>query len=575
MLMMRIEPTGGPGRSTPEDAISDAAPETSLADPSTRPAVRRAFVLLGALLVVVHVAIAWAARAPGVLTGQDDAEYIALGRSIREGGYNDLFRIDHPVHRTYPPAYPALLAAWGVVAGDPFDRLVALNVLISGASLFLLLVAVRRVSGPTLALLCATLVAINPVLIEFAGEVRSEPAYIFFTLMSLWLLLRGEGAIRWLAGGVAVALLAAATRVVGATLLIAIFGTWVLERRWRLVGGLAAVAVLAVTAWLLWTSRSHDQFIGVSYLAEMRALLRGTRPDSSLLTRMVRSARYYATITVPWYLAIPTVHRTIIDNAIGGLVIWSSIAGGAVALFTKWRPAMLYLGAYALLLLAWVFTVDRFVLPIVPLLIVCSITGAARLGRRVGRRTAVALPAALACILALGAMPRTAALVRRNSPCHVAGAYPPAACMTEAQASYFDALRWIDANLPAGAVLLTSKSGALWLYTGRHVVSYDAAIRQDSAAFIPWLQERGAGWILLNKLHNREPSYLVPLLRANCHSLTVVAEFPPGSTLFAIGGPPPDEGLAACRIIDEYHVTAAQLDVEGRVPDEAPAIRRP
>jgi hypothetical protein len=538
-------------------------------------ASHRPIVLFGVLVVLLHVTLAWAARAPGVLTGQDDAEYIALGRSIRQGGYNDLFRIDAPVHRTYPPAYPALLAAWGSVAGDDFDRLVALNVLISGASLIVLLLAVGRLYGPTLALLCTALVAINPSFIEFAGEVRSEPAYIFFSLMSLWFLVRGKGAARWLAGGIVFALLAAATRVVGATLLVAVFATWVIEKRWRLVGGLAAVAIVAAAAWLFWTSRSQDQFIGVSYLAELRALLRGTRPGSALLPRMIRSARYYATVTVPWYFAIPTVHGTIIDNVIGAFVIWASILGGAILLFRKWRSAILYLCTYALLLLIWVYTVDRFVLPVVPLLIVCSLGGAARLGRAIGRRGVVALPAALASIMAIGAIPRTAALVRHNAACHVTAEYPPANCLTDAQASYFEALRWIDANLPADAVLLTSKPGALWLYTGRRVVPYDAGIRQDTAAFIPWLRERGAGWVLLNKLHNREPSYLVPLLRANCRSLTVAAEFPPGSTLFGIDGDQPDQGRTACRIIDEYDVSGMRLEVETRVRDGPPAVRRP
>ena len=509
-----------------------------------------------------------------MLTGQDDAEYIALSRSIRQGGYNDLFRIDAPAHHTYPPAYPALLAAWGAVAGDDFDRLVARNVLISGAALVVLLIAVRRASDPTFAYLCTALVAINPTLIEFAGEIRSEPSYMFFALLSLYLLMRAEGRARWLAGGMVFALLAAATRVVGATLLVAVIATWVLEKRWRLVGGFAAAAIVAGAAWLYWTSRSHDQFIGVSYLAELRALLGGTPPDSNLLQRMIRSARYYATITVPWQFAIPTVRGTAIDNAAGAFVLWITIPAGAVVLFRKWRPAILYLGAYALLLLVWVFTVDRFVLPVVPLLIVCSIVGASRLGRGLGRRGNVVVPAALASVLALGAIPRVAALVRHNGSCHVEGRYPPATCMTEAQASYFEALRWIDANLPADAVLLTAKPGALWLYTGRRVVSYDAGIRQDSTAFIPWLRESGAGWVLLNKLHNREPSYLVPLLRANCRSLTVVAEFPPGTTLFGIDGEPSDQGRAACSIVGDYDVSAVQLDVEPRLQNRVPAVRR-
>jgi hypothetical protein len=83
-------------------------------------AARRAKVVVGLVLLaaLAHMALAWASRNPGFMTGQDDAQYLLLGQSIRGGGYHELFRVDRPVHALYPPGYAAMLAVWGLLVGD-------------------------------------------------------------------------------------------------------------------------------------------------------------------------------------------------------------------------------------------------------------------------------------------------------------------------------------------------------------------------------------------------------------------------------------------------------------------------
>jgi len=419
---------------------------------------------------------------------------------------------------------------------------------------------VRRLLDERLALLATAVAAVNPWLIEFAGEIRSEPSYILFSLLGLLLLAPGEASRGRSAGGAIAAGMTVATRTVGATLLVAIVADWFAAKRWRLLAGSLGILAVAAAGWYLWASRSADPFVGVSYLAEVRALWRGSSVSPPLPERIVRSGRYYATDAIPWLLALPSRAGTLIDNVVGVGVLWLSVLAGAVALLRRWRIAVLYLVAYGALLTVWLFAVDRFALPIVPLLLVFALAGAQALGRRAGERTGVVAAGVVTFLLLAGAAPRTSALLRRNRSCHAGGAYPLPACLTTEQASYFDALRWIDGHLPEDAVLLTSKPGALWLYTGRLSVSYDAAIRMDSTDFLPGVRRDGAGWILLNKLHNREPTYLLPLMRANCRSLRLVASFPPASLLFSIDGIAPDE--TGCASLDEYAKDLGGLEIE-------------
>ena len=69
--------------------------------------------LAAAALVLLHAVLCWLARPAGILTGQDDVEYLVLGQALREGSYHLLFRVDAQLHAQYPPGYPAMIAVWG------------------------------------------------------------------------------------------------------------------------------------------------------------------------------------------------------------------------------------------------------------------------------------------------------------------------------------------------------------------------------------------------------------------------------------------------------------------------------
>jgi hypothetical protein len=528
-------------------------------------------------LVSLHGALAWIAREPGVLTGQDDTEYMLLAESLLDGGYNDLFRVDSPPHRTYPPVYPAALAAWGTFAGRGFDSLVTLNVAVSAAALLVLFGVLRRLTGDALALTTVALLAINPGLIRLAGGIRSEPLFMLLTLVALAALLPADAAraampgaaeseprtgrrreATWLVITIGAALLATLTRSVGVTVMAAIGLHWLLlQKRWTLVAVPAAVATIAVAAWLAWTALGTEQFVGSSYMAELRVLWTGTEWTGPLPGRALRWTRLYLVHGLPTALALPAIPGTTVDNLVQLTCFGAAGAVGLTVLLKRWRAAALWIIVYASFLAIWLFYVDRFVVPVAPLLVASVLIGAHTTGRRVGQRAGVALPAAAALILAVGATVMTASLLRERTGCDRGGRYPDPACMSEDQRSYFDALRWIDANTPADAVFLTAKPGALYVYTGRRSIAFDRSAREPEPTFIEFVRDAGAEWILLGSLHNQEPARLAGRMKINCERLRVAAVFPPRTWLFRIeeGG---TDDAGACVAIDAY--TAATAD---------------
>ncbi len=545
---------------------------------------RIAFALLLAALVA-HALLAWLARDPGILTGQDDVEYIVLGQSLRHGGYHLLFRSDPPARAQYPPGYPVLLALWGGVLGDGYDALVALSLLLSLGSLIVIFLAVRRVADPRLAAAAALVTALNPEFVHFGGAIRSEAAYTLLSLLALYAVLRaagapGEGesagafganasrlpthhAQRWLALAAVAALYASLTRMVGVTLLAALLLHWALEKRWRMVVPIATIGVCAVGAWLVSLALGPTLAVGSNYAAELRSLWSGSAFMPPLPRRSLDALAFYATRALPWELSLPSVAGTPIDNVALAMLLAATLGAGAWVLWRRWRPAALYLLCYALLMIVWLWAVERFLLPVVPLLIVTMLLGAAWLAGRV--RQTFALPAALALALLLGISggARSVAQARTNMVCDRSGDLPPASCLFTDQKSYFEALRWIRANTPPDAHLLAVKSGALYRYTGRQAVSWARALSQDSASFLPWLQQRGAAWILLGSLELMEPARLVDLVAANCRQLAVAEVFPPRTWLFRVPAEvTPEQADASCAAVAAYRRENAHRDFE-------------
>ena len=66
---------------------------------------------IAAIFLAGFVVLAWLQRVPSLTTANDDATYVLLARSLRDGGFNSIHLVGAPIHTKYPPVFPVLLAA--------------------------------------------------------------------------------------------------------------------------------------------------------------------------------------------------------------------------------------------------------------------------------------------------------------------------------------------------------------------------------------------------------------------------------------------------------------------------------
>ncbi|MGH7665484.1 MAG: glycosyltransferase family 39 protein [Gemmatimonadaceae bacterium] len=522
-------------------------------------------VVLVASILIMHAALALFRQPPGVLTGHDDAVYLSLARSVTAWGYDDLFLLGQPAHQKYPPAYPALLAIWQGVAGTSHGAATALSTVLSVSTLALTYAAVRRVWSTTIALVTLAALALNPLLVLHAGRVATEIPFAFFTMGALLALAGPHPSRRMLAVAAIAAILAALTRTAGVALLLAILLHWVLERRWAAAGGLGVASMATVGSWLAWTAVAPARVDGSSYIADLAHVAPHASLTDFLFDRVVmRPIEYLGWELLP-ILPVPGIPGTPIENAAFAIVMTGGLLAGVVVLWRRWRVAALYLMGYAVLLVFWPWQQDRYLVPLLPLIVPGLLIGLFAIARtlRMPRPKVLGFVFA-AVIIATGAWQNTR-FADRYPGCDGDVVTPDLACLSPDQASFFRAIEYLRSHVPADAVVLSAKPATVYHYTGHRSVGRDAKVL-DANDLLRQLRESRDSHVLLGSILADEPRVMAVQLQAICGALDATAAFPPRTYLFAVrrADAGPADGRA-CAAVSAYRVANAEFDYESAV----------
>ena len=349
-----------------------------------------ALALLGAALILARGVV----YGPGM--HWDSIGYISIARNLLEGnGFANLNRAGN--YAIQPPLYPLLLTAASFGVFDPKDVAGPLNAAIFGLTIFFAGQYLRRrLQNPFLVIGACIALMLSIPLTRIAAYALSEPLFILFTLLALLQIDRFlDGGQRSVLIGAAVfTALALLTRYVGVVLIVSMLPALLLLRpafpwrqrlRSRAVYGLIALPPLAL--WMLsnrllvghWTgARMPPQYDfptalyhTFSDLSRWPLLLEEGlgpgRPVAAFLTGII----LLVLTVVVGFLAI-RLARSRVETAarsaersfaLGAALALAYLAGiltAAVVTFVDPLCCRMTAPAYLPLLLAAVFTLDRF-----------------------------------------------------------------------------------------------------------------------------------------------------------------------------------------------------------------------
>ncbi len=512
-----------------------------------------------AAAVVLHLVLGLLLYEPILFSGGDNAGYMILAESLREGlGYLDLHLPDTPVHTKYPPLYPAVLAVLGWVGGLQLFKLASLAMTAGAVALT---AGLGREGRPALAALAAaTLMAVNPVLLDYAHWVLSEAPFVLLVTATLWLAVRTEpsgsgegdrdGAARPGGDGpgvdrraAAVPLLAAAaffTRTAGLALLLAVVLAPALRRRWRRAAWAGAVTAAAAGGWALFQGAAAPE--RARYLTEFLMVnpyepSAGTVGIAGLIERTARNFWSYVSTVLPASIA---GFRGPAGTAasLGGLALAGAAAAGWLRRCLRGvGTPELFTFLYAGLISAWptVWVDRRFLLPLLPLLLLYALEAARSAGRRVGRGreepdaegraeaspedagegTARAGTVGVVLLVLLLAAPAVVH-VGRTAPERVrclSGWRAGSPCVAPAQASFYAAARWTRENTPADAVVANRKPRIFYWIARRRGDVYPYS--SEPTVVISGLEAMGADYVVVDAISGTTVRYLVPAVEAH------------------------------------------------------------
>lgn len=509
------------------------------------------------MLVSVHVVLAWTARSPGISWGEDDAEYVILGREILNGSYAERWDVDAPAHARLPPAFPALLSITSALFGENVTAYTVLVLICSAASIVLFFSVVRRHFGDAVALLVTGLTAINTMAVSDAGYIMAEAPFRFWATLTLWAASRENPRSQDLFLAGASAVIAALTRSIGVTIIVALALHWVLERRWKAVALLAAGSI-PVGLWFFWTVIAPDPGERALYLHTVISAVEheaaGTQdsPWIALVKRITSAVLAYARTHVPVSLSFFGLKANPIDNYAWAALAFLTVPLGLRIAWQRWRLLVLLLGFYGAGLAAWPWLYGRFVSPVTSMLLAIIFVGAAHLLHQRGERTRRVVLAGIASLFVVGSIQSGLPTLRAMLACDRTRPLESPSCFTDDRRGLLQLAAYVRERTPADALFFVPKEGAFYLHSDRRTVRENRFLRAPADSLGPLLRRSGVSYTVITPIGINVHSHNALVAKA-CREFEKVATFDGDAILLRLReNGPIDHEDETCQLIAEW-----------------------
>jgi len=559
------------------------------------PPDRRRFVLIAGLLAVISAGVLASVATPAPHSGGDNAGYLSLAHALVSGeGYTELWDPAHPPHTKYPPIFPLLLSGLMLAGVSGWLGFKLMMAGLTSASVLLVFAWICRRTGPLLAAAVAAATVFSAGWLDTSRWILSEPSFLAFTFLTLWAAeragLKAQGwagaqdiskgdhrassEIFWLAlaGGAASA--AVFTRASGLPLLLAVAGSLVLARRLRAFVTLGLCLILPITWWLT-RAAGQGAYVSEFWMQNPYEPDLGTIGWLDLPVRAWANLELYVGTVLPteWWGGATGATPLFLGVPLFGLASWGWVervrrGPGVAELF-----APLYFG----LILVWpeVWSGNRFLLPLYPLILLYAGSSVLRIGRRAGPTGAAIMGAIAFLVLLIPALPGWLSIASEASQCRViARSGDPLRCQGTGMTEFRDAAAWAGVNLPADAVVLSRKPRVFYLFGGPSGVVFP--FTRDPDRFLDEADRVGAGYLLLDHIDTVSLFYLPAILStrplAFCHRTGWRSGSGPGTELFRIL--PPEERITGgdllelppCVDFDPQRIEGSPAIDGGRIP---------
>ncbi|MGB3180668.1 MAG: hypothetical protein WBB45_04725 [Cyclobacteriaceae bacterium] len=320
----------------------------------------------------------------------DNANYYMLGKALAEGeGYVSLRSAEKAAHNHFPPGYPVLIAGVTSIFGDAFTTVKIFNgLLLAGSAGLLFFIGLHLTRLPALSAVASVFLVLNAYVLQFASMMMSELPFIFFSLFTFYLFLKlldQQGKLLrspYFYLTLLCLIMTYYIRAQGVALLGAMILALAIRKRFLPAVVMTVALVAAVAPWMVRSSNlGGNSYVKQLFSKNPYAPQEGMAEVGDFTDRILNNFSRYITTEIPESIFPSLVVNYRAEVGIGGWLLGIIIAAIIIyGLFSiprlKWFTVAYVFFTMGILMLwphVWVGT--RFMLPLVPFLLLAGLFG--------------------------------------------------------------------------------------------------------------------------------------------------------------------------------------------------------
>jgi hypothetical protein len=476
------------------------------------------------LYVCIYVLLSIVLFDPKLHIGGDNARYIILAESIVSGkGYKDMYLPEEPPHTQYPPGFPLLLALPILVFGSNVIIMKFIVLFTGIGALFFMYKICESLFKEKVTIVMPFYLSI-PIFITFNHWLLSEMPFLCFTFGALYFLLNarsGKGVYYYIS--FVFALYAFFIRTVGISLIIAMLLFLVLNRQYKYCGIFLLIFLAAAVPWQI---RNATVQHGPGYIDQLLAkapdLIESDRVGLfDLMVRARNNFVYYFLLKLPQTLLASAKLPSVLSMLGGSIFIVLTVIGFIKRM--RDRSVIEYYFLFGVpLLLCWpyVWATERFLLPILPLLVIYIYFGLFWLGEKIKLTNFVRVVTAIFIFLnVLSIFSQARASVSHNIEYLKGDKY---AGYPRDWRNYFEIIESIKRDIPEDKIIMARKPEFVYLLADHKSFIYpfsknynevSNAIKRSDYIIIDnldWLSRTTKAYLL--PVLQREPEHYRPIM---------------------------------------------------------------
>jgi hypothetical protein len=475
------------------------------------------------ITIVIYVVLAILLFDPKLSTGGDNARYLILAESILTGhGMHEIENPSSPPHTAVPPGFPMLLALALLAFGKNFIMIKFLILLLSVATLIITYLLFRHYLEQKY-FIPLFLFATLPIYLEYSHWIFSEIPFLLFTVLSFLFFeraLKNKSILYLIFCAIAVAI-SYYMRAAGLAFIIGfgIYLLWKRKFRWLIIfGGIITVLILPWFIRNYMVSKSNP-YVDILFVRNPYDLQSGRINFTGFIQRIAENLKIYCGYALP-KIFLPSFNNAGWLAFCGIVFTIIIIIGFFTEIGKKYPASAISLVVYSAMLVIRpsVWSGDRFLLPVLPILLFYLICGILWLEKKIRFTyftTGTVGILVLLNLIALNPQIRTAI---NNNKAYLHG--DKYAGYSDDWRRYFEAIDWIKTNIPEDKVIMARKTEFVYLLSGRKSLGYpfteDANKVQEAIS--------KCDYILLDNFYwtGTTHHYLLPVLQQNPEKYEVV-----------------------------------------------------